>query len=187
MVARRKYPVVNGQKECGHCGKFLPVAEYYKVGDHFLPKCKKCLSKYNKEYNKRPGVKEYHQGYMKEYMKDENNQIRARAASRKAYKLESERSRAKRKKYKQEWVVDQKIKAVEYKGGRCMLCGYANSLAGLDFHHLDPKTKERKPTQYKCFEKNKPELDKCVLLCVRCHREVHAGVTKLPKQLDRTG
>jgi hypothetical protein len=29
-------------------------------------------------------------------------------------------------------------------------------------------------------EKNKKELDKCILVCVRCHREIHAGVTLCP-------
>ena len=26
------------------------------------------------------------------------------------------------------------------------------------------------------FERIKPELDKCILLCNRCHAEVHAGM-----------
>ena len=26
------------------------------------------------------------------------------------------------------------------------------------------------------FERNKPEIDKCVLVCVRCHREIHGGI-----------
>ena len=28
--------------------------------------------------------------------------------------------------------------------------------------------------QHRSFKKNKKELDKCVLVCVRCHREIHA-------------
>jgi len=31
---------------------------------------------------------------------------------------------------------------VEEAGGRCVLCGYSRCLRALEFHHLDPKTKE---------------------------------------------
>ena len=32
-------------------------------------------------------------------------------------------------------------KAIEYKGGKCMICGYKKYSGALDFHHLDEKTK----------------------------------------------
>jgi hypothetical protein len=31
-----------------------------------------------------------------------------------------------------------KLKAVEYKGGKCIICGYNKSIRALQFHHLDP-------------------------------------------------
>lgn len=67
--------------------------------------------------------------------------------------------------------------AVEYKGGKCGTCGYNKCLAALEFHHLDPTKKDFQPA--KLFSQNKAlsviqkELDKCVLLCANCHREVH--------------
>lgn len=52
----------------------------------------------------------------------------------------------------------------------------------FDFHHPDPLEKDftisEKMTSWKRI---KPELDKCVLLCCRCHREVHDGL--LPRFL----
>jgi arsenate reductase-like glutaredoxin family protein len=70
-----------------------------------------------------------------------------------------------------------KKKAVEYYGGKCKLCGYNKSIFALDFHHVDPTTKEWNPAKvlsYK-WETAKKELDKCILICSNCHRELHGG------------
>lgn len=37
---------------------------------------------------------------------------------------------------------DFKIKAIEYKGGKCVVCGYDKYIGALDFHHLDPNMKD---------------------------------------------
>ena len=74
-----------------------------------------------------------------------------------------------------------KVNAVEYKGGKCKACGYDSCNAALDFHHLDPSKKDPdwKKMRNRSFEKIKDELDKCVLLCNRCHVEVHQGIIEL--------
>ncbi len=71
---------------------------------------------------------------------------------------------------------------VEYKGGKCIICNYNKCIGALEFHHIDPKIKDFSISNSKnChFNKLKPELDKCVLLCCRCHREVENGITKIP-------
>lgn len=69
-----------------------------------------------------------------------------------------------------------KIQAIEYKGGCCELCGYNKFVGALDFHHKDPKTKEFSISSKgytRSWGKVKEELDKCVLLCSNCHREIH--------------
>lgn len=69
--------------------------------------------------------------------------------------------------------------AVEYKGGKCTFCGYNRCLNALDFHHLDAKKKEfgiSKDGITRSWEKNKKELEKCILVCSNCHREIHAGI-----------
>lgn len=71
-----------------------------------------------------------------------------------------------------------KVMAVEYKGGKCELCGYDRCVAAMEFHHRDPSQKDFAISangHTKSFEKIKKELDKCALLCANCHREVHAG------------
>lgn len=70
-----------------------------------------------------------------------------------------------------------KQQCVEYKGGKCKICGYCRCLAALDFHHSDPSQKEFQISHGRfCVfgEKVKLELDKCDLLCANCHRESHA-------------
>lgn len=66
--------------------------------------------------------------------------------------------------------------AVEYKGGKCCKCGYNKTLSALEFHHIDPAEKDfsiSKNGHTKSFEKIKLELDKCILVCANCHREIH--------------
>ena len=72
--------------------------------------------------------------------------------------------------------------AVSYGGGKCQLCGYDKCARALSFHHRDPNKKAfglsaRGLTR--SWEKMKPELDKCVLICENSHMEVHEGVRKL--------
>lgn len=65
--------------------------------------------------------------------------------------------------------------AIEYKGGCCSKCGYNKCIAALEFHHIDPNTKDKDYFNQRSglTESLKRELDKCVLLCANCHREEH--------------
>lgn len=71
----------------------------------------------------------------------------------------------------------QKIKelAVEYKGGKCKKCGYNKCIWSLEFHHVNSLEKEFSLSKYQSFrwDKVKKELDKCILVCSNCHRELH--------------
>lgn len=82
-----------------------------------------------------------------------------------------------------------KLKCVTYKGGKCIVCGYDKYFGALDFHHLDPSKKDfTVAASNKTFEALQEELDKCVLLCATCHRELHGGIIKLvgPAGLEPT-
>lgn len=74
-----------------------------------------------------------------------------------------------------------KLKALEYKGGKCIVCGYNKSIRAMQFHHINPEEKDFgiSSAGTKSFEKIKPELDKCVLLCANCHCEVHDGLINI--------
>lgn len=82
------------------------------------------------------------------------------------------------------WKKDKKLKLIEYKGGKCQICGYNKCYKALDFHHIDPSKKlfDISSNSFS-FEKMKQESDKCALLCANCHREIHADVTKLGRLL----
>ena len=75
-----------------------------------------------------------------------------------------------------------KLKAIEYKGGKCQRCGYDKYPDVLEFHHRDPTEKEATWTKMRLWgwEKTLTELDKCDMLCANCHREVHIELRQSP-------
>jgi hypothetical protein len=79
-----------------------------------------------------------------------------------------------------------KTMVVEYKGGKCMLCGYARCVWAFDLHHVDEQKKSFSMSVRgltRSWDRVRREADKCILLCANCHREVHAGVQKIPVRL----
>lgn len=77
--------------------------------------------------------------------------------------------------------------SIEYKGGKCQTCGYSKCAAALELHHIDPQEKSfgvADKGYTRSWEKVKAELDKCILLCANCHREVTAGLLQIPSEDD---
>ena len=116
-----------------------------------LIKCRKCsLEKPNTEFFK--ATKKEHFDKICKSCKHEEQQER-------------------RKEFKQ-WCVD-------YKGGKCSICSYNKCIAALDFHHLDPNEKDfGVKNNLRTKEKAIKEMDKCILDCSNCHREIHAAYMK---------
>lgn len=70
---------------------------------------------------------------------------------------------------------EKKKRAIAYKGGCCSRCGYNKYDEALEFHHLDPSEKETgAEIRHLSWDRLKAELDKCILVCANCHREIHA-------------
>ena len=72
-----------------------------------------------------------------------------------------------------------KKEAIEQLGGKCHKCSGVFHQACYDFHHKDPTEKEggiAKLLQSYALDhpKVQQELEKCILLCSNCHRELHA-------------
>jgi hypothetical protein len=78
-----------------------------------------------------------------------------------------------------------KSQMIEYKGSSCVRCGYDRYQGALEFHHLDPKEKDFNLSNLKKYsfdERVKLELDKCILVCSNCHREIHYEITQKEKE-----
>jgi len=75
--------------------------------------------------------------------------------------------------------------AVEYKGGKCVLCGYSGYIGAFDFHHSKNSGKDfgiSDKGYTRSWERVKQELDKCILVCANCHRELHGGTLQPPRE-----
>ena len=80
-----------------------------------------------------------------------------------------------------------KDKAIEYKGGKCELCGYSRCREALEFHHSDNNKKEfgvAAKGYTRSWMKVREEIEKCLLLCANCHREVHTGLAAFSGNRD---
>ena len=100
------------------------------------------------------------------------------------YRLHRKRLLAAKKEYQhrnpdseQQWYQKRKLMMHDLKINGCAVCGYNKCDAALDFHHVNPKDKEFPVNMHSIVhcncEKFVLELNKCVLLCSNCHREIH--------------
>ena len=65
------------------------------------------------------------------------------------------------------------------------MCGYDKYHGALELHHLNQKDKRfgiSDKGYTRSWEKVRTELDKCILLCANCHREVEGGIKQLPNE-----
>ena len=65
-------------------------------------------------------------------------------------------------------------------GGKCQICQYEGCDAAFAFHHKVPSEKKFEISKYKKKDLTNylflRELEKCILVCHRCHSEIHSGL-----------
>lgn len=90
--------------------------------------------------------------------------------------------RAKFRKYQLKKRRYRKRLLVELLGGCCQICGYSRDCpSAFHFHHRDPASKKFDVGSrglLRRWEELIAEVKKCVLLCSRCHAEIHEGLHK---------
>ena len=184
-------------KVCSKCGKELPMTDeyFYKKGDKYRSECKECHNKYHKKYCEahkdqiRESKRKYYETHKdKEYErkkkfrethKEEQNQCRrnyyARVKDTPEFKEKAKQKSRYRQRIKNEFLAKWRRP--------CQKCG-EQRLYLIQFHHIDPATKEfnistsvgNKKTEI-CEE----EVKKCVCLCSNCHDEFHYFYGKNPE------
>ena len=70
-----------------------------------------------------------------------------------------------------------KAELVRLLGGKCVKCGYHENYAALEFHHMNPSEKSFQLDARHIANTSKEllmeEVEKCILLCSNCHKEIH--------------
>lgn len=153
-------------KKCNKCKRIFPIENYAiidKVKNWRRGICIRCYNEYSNEYNNK--------------RKENNICIKCGLISREGYmmclkcsKKETARIKEKRR--------SNKIKAVEYKDGKCEKCGIKSKYMCIyEFHHIEDKDFTiARYLHNRSWDIIKKELDKCKLVCSNCHRIIHLGV-----------
>ena len=94
--------------------------------------------------------------YIKQWRKD--NPKKARERAKKYYKKRGQ------------WISNYKL----LKG--CSICGYKKCASALCFHHNGDKKFDIAMGHGVSLKKLKKEVEKCVVICVNCHAELHEKI-----------
>lgn len=94
-----------------------------------------------------------------------------------------------RYKYVKAWRARSKARLVKAFGKKCISCGYSKCIEALEFHHKNPDEKDFTISSYQYLNWNRlvQEAKKCILVCCRCHREIHDGlidISTLKQNID---
>lgn len=151
-------------KRCYKCGVEKPKSEFHKCSrnkDGLANWCKVCANEAGRKYHKDSYIRnrEHKLKYAKEYRdshKDSRND---------AWRSYYDKQR--------DFLLSLKKP--------CVKCGESRPWV-IQFHHIDPSTKEFLISASYSKENTMKEISKCVCLCSNCHDEFHWFYGKHPKQ-----
>lgn len=195
-----KYCLIESQKDgktlsCKNCKKniYRSKSQFAKKSNHF------CSQSCSAVYFNHASPKRTLQGSCiicskqisinRNYCKPCSEKIREQKKEQTLMRKKQPENILKKKEYMRKaiksYVRKLKEKMINYKGGQCQKCGYKKCNTALEFHHLDPSKKEFGLSGLSIkFETIKPELDKCIMVCANCHRELHE---QIQNQKDKNG
>ena len=162
-----------GKQVCRVCKEEKDESLFYKAksSGYYNLDCNKCKSEKAKGYyleNREEIKKSRREAYY-------NNIEVSRKQNRESYHRNAEKRLAYYKNRIEEW--NKKIH--NYYSGECCICHYNEPCFSVyECHHLDPRTKKYMASRLssKDWETEAlPELEKCVYLCIICHRKLHKG------------
>lgn len=97
------------------------------------------------------------------------------------------RNGSRTKEWRADRRIDNRIRAIELLGGKCVQCGYCDDIDGLEIDHITPRSQDpesimasrKDGSKYRrsfsnllvgvSWERVEKELAKCQLLCGTCH------------------
>jgi len=135
----------------------------------------------NMEYGKKYYLehKDYYNQYGKKYYQEHKDYFKAQHDIYYQKNKESvlRRGNQYNRKVKEDW--EEYIKSLGL--GICRCCGYDKYFEVIDFHHENPSEKDvdisriyhGKSLTEQRKELFRKEIEKCIPLCCRCHREIH--------------
>ena len=145
--------------------------DLWKNNDEYRERCKEINRLYYEEHKEEIKKKQ------KKYVEENKEKIKARQKKyyddnpehmRKLRKLQYDKHKNKLVEDQREYRTNRRLHLIERLGGKCVECGTTKS---LQFDHIDPLEKSfdvsRKMTAP--LEVLYPEIDKCQLLCPKCH------------------
>ncbi len=93
--------------------------------------------------------------------------------------LSSAESKVRRKSKRNFTRRKQALNVREYiagvKSDGCSICGYRKCISAIEFHHVDgEKNFELSSTSSRSLSQICDEIDKCIVVCSNCHREIHS-------------
>jgi len=141
-----------------------PLTEFYKDknrSDGLQYYCKECCSIMGKSYRER------NVDMLRRRSRDYNQKHKEQSAKRVALW---------RKRHMTEIRLKQKQILHGLKINGCAICGYDECDAALEFHHTVPEDKKFYLTARSIEHSENlvaEEINKCILLCANCHREIH--------------
>ena len=162
-------PVNRKFKVCELCNQKFPISFYDSNGKrHILNKRKFCLncSPFNKHNIRNLRIERENQNCINCGKNLEGNQTKYCSRQCKSkYNSDNNYQRQKKSRHRN------KLKAIDYLGGKCSMCNFKGPPMCFDFHHINPKKKNYRISAilHYFWENIRNELDKCILLCANCH------------------